>query len=178
MLNRQKIIYHKKIEIIIAIFIIIASYPIWGIWYDEKLLEAKKYVDTSYTYVLTANKQGIRDYPIKDEVSLINLITTTSYLKNDTRLRSDYRLAIRVPKSTKLNYKYLKYSFDGEIHDMSSTLQIEDNNFYYFVMAEGNLDGTEKTHKMNLWLKENTPINECQKAFTYDIVNINNKVDM
>ena len=102
MINKEKIIYHKKVEIIIAIFIIIGSYPIWGIWYDEKLAEAKKYVNTSFTYVLTENKQGIREYPINDEVSLKNLIPTTIYLRNDTRLRSDYRLAIKVPKTTPL----------------------------------------------------------------------------
>ena len=178
MLSKQKIIYHKKIEIIIAIFIILASYPVWGCWNDERLGEARKYLNTSYTYVVTEDKQGLRNYPIKDEVSLNNLVPTTIYLRNDTRLRSDYHLAIRVPKKNNLNYKYLKYSINGEVREMSSSNLKEDNDFYYFIMDSGNLEGRETTYKMNLWIKEDTPTNECSKSFTYDIVNIDNTIDI
>ena len=178
MLTKQKIIYHKKIEIIIAIFIILASYQVWGCWNDEQLKEARKYLNTSYTYVVTDGKQGLRTYPLKDEVSLKNLVPTTIYLRNDTRLRSDYHLAIRVPKNNNLDFKYLKYSINGEVHEITSTSQKEDNDFYYFIMESGNLEGNEATYKMNLWLKEDTPISECTKSFTYDIVNIDNKIDM
>ena len=178
MLNKQKIIYHKKVEIIIAIFTVIGSYPLWGTWYNEELKEAKKYVNTSYTYVITDNKQGVKNYPIKDETSIDNLTPTTIYLRNDTRLRNDYRLAIKVPKNNELNYEYLKYSIDGKIGDLASSLTKDDNYYYYFVIDTGNLKEREDIHEMNIWIKEDTPLSECQKSFTYELVNIDNKVDM
>lgn len=173
MKNINSIIRHKIIEITIAFLIIIVSFPLWQIFGDNNILKlASSYANSSVVFVDVINMQNYKFYPMKDESAMKHLVPMKVTLNNETVLYSSYYLVLAVNKKSSLDYNILKISINDSIVFLKDLYLKEDSNNYYFYISEGNLQASNTSILVNLWIDSAKENDSLEQSFYYEFLNL------
>lgn len=147
----NKLINHKKKEIILYVFIIIFTFFMWDNIFINDLNIANAYEKTSYAYV-DKSKYEKYFYDVIDEDSFLNNENknTISLLK-DTTLDTKYTLGIRVNKISTIDYHDMKVKIDDNIYNLSDFYINEDSNYYYFHLVSGNMTTIKVSYDISFY---------------------------
>ncbi|MBR1817317.1 MAG: hypothetical protein IJ772_00545 [Bacilli bacterium] len=174
MKNIDKIIYHKVIECVVFLAIIVVAYFAWSSLPKEMLEIARIYDTTSLAYVTVDGYQDYKFYPMSDEASKNFLQPMLVTLRNETNILYPYHIVFRISKDSTLNDEYLKYSIGDEVYSLKDRFYQEDQLYRYYLIDDGDIIASNKTYYMRLWLDESTPEEEIGKTLKYSLINLDN----
>ena len=174
MKNIDKIIYHKVIECVVFLAIIVVAYFAWSSLPKEMLEIARIYDTTSLAYVTVDGYQDYKFYPMSDEASKNFLQPMLVTLRNETNILYPYHIVFRISKDSTLKDEYLKYSIGDEVYSLKDRFYQEDQLYRYYLIDDGDIIASNKTYYMRLWLDESTPEEEIGKTLKYSLINLDN----
>ncbi len=163
------------IEIIFAIIIVIGSYFIWDNLEINKYASFAANVHNYNTISVAETKSAVQDYliPKTDENGLKN--SGLILLENHINQEKPYKLILKINKDSTLDYRNLSIGINQKIIRLKNALTNEDQNYYYFILDEGNLIG-KKELNASIWLNYDTTNESMGKSFSYSFdSNYNNE---
>ena len=126
--NINKMIRHYVLEIIVAIALVVISYPVWQIFdKSEEAGIAKSYAQMDYVY-MDIDKYVSSD-EFEDKIALIN----------DTNTKRGYKLVVNIDKN-KVTDNMLILINNKEI-DANKIKIDEDKDKYYYELTSGVIKG-------------------------------------
>ncbi len=176
MKNINKIIALNCFEIIFAVFFVAISFISWNHLNHGEIKELEEYArqNPSYAYVDVKNSSQYYMYPMSDEEALSRLVPYQVKMVNDTYLKTNYTLGIRIRKTSTLNYQNLKIWIAGNISYLKNYYISEDEEYYYFELEEGVLTAESKNYDIKIWIDSNLKENVSNQTISFEFVNLAN----
>ena len=124
----NKLIRHYVIEIIIAVAIVVVSYPVWQVFdKSEAASIAKSYAQMDYVYMDIEKRVSSVDF--EDQIALIN----------DTNTKRGYKLVVNIDKEKVTDDMIITIN-DNQIKAEDLKFD-EDNDKYYYELTKGVIKG-------------------------------------
>ncbi len=147
----NKLIIHYICEIVVVILLVGISIPLWRSFDKSNMAHiANSYSNMNYLYLNV--KRFISDIDSLDEISIVN----------DTNTLRNYKLIMKIDKKLYIKEVIL----DNEIKELASIMYKEDENYFYYLIDNGNLVAGSKVY--------NIEFNNLYDGITYEIIESKN----
>lgn len=145
----------KKIvlSVIITTILVLISVPLWNYSSGRKgAILASSYEDLSISVEIGRfDSLNI----IEDERAFDNITPTEISLRNRNDVEKEFELLFLIDKKSTIPYEYIKVSINNTIYNVKDLNMIEDNDNYYFILEELELDAYSQDVKLaRIWLSE------------------------
>lgn len=164
----DKIIHWKLLEISIMISVILVSFPLWKyLEIDEVMTTAAFYDDARYTYLSVEETEQGPMFPLKNEDALRELKPSKLRLINETKTQEEYTIALKVNKTSSLDYHCLNIAFDQKVEKLEDLYFSDDADYFYFVLKTDTIRGEIKEHNFLIWMDASTGNEMMNKTLSY-----------
>lgn len=149
----NKLIVKKVIEIIfVSCFVFLAGFLWKSNNAQEFLTSIASFNNLYYTNFTMESPIDYSMFPMADEDALKKLKPCTIKVINETYTNENYRLVLKIDKSSTMDYHYLHVAVNDQIYSLANLEQIEEAEDYVFILAKDSIVGTTKMYEIRVWL--------------------------
>lgn len=168
----NKMIRNTIIEIVVVIAIVFLTIPIW----QSFDLSAYETIAANYNYKLNTELEisDLSDYvlyQVSDELAITNIKPINIKLTNNTSISENYSLCLMVSKESTLDYRVIKVKYLNDIKNLSDYQMIEDEEYYYFSLSDGQIGSNVIENELLLWIDSSKDADIDNKSFNFNIIN-------
>lgn len=163
MKKMKRQIQFKILEVVMMIFVILVSYPLWeNLNIDETIATASFYNKAKFSYMKIENQNQGSMFPIETEEVLKTENRTKIKIINETKTNEEYNLLIKLNKNSTLDYHYLNIALNNEVTPLEEKYYYEDADNIYFSLIIDTINAEEKEYDFLIWLDYNKTKNDMQ----------------
>ncbi len=166
-INRLKISIYK--DILITLFLVLVSIPIWLSFDLTELEEAKKYDNYNYINYEYLNNPHYTLMSVSDDYGLKNIETQDIVVYNYTKADATYTLVLRIDKNSTINIEDIRLNVNFEVQALTNYRFYEDSKYYYYIIDSDSIQGSSQKYVLSMWNAENIE-QDINKTFDYDFV--------
>ena len=164
----NKLIFYTIFESLILLIVICSTYFIWDTF--EKETNMAYYYSNPEQEINLQVENNITSLKRQNDIKAINESSKIVINLNNTgNNKKQYYVYFKVNENNKLDTKYLKISL-GEVKYLFTLENYVQNNERYFIINKGIINKDETiTKDLYLWLSEDTPIQEENKSYNFEL---------
>lgn len=136
-------------DIIITVFVVLFTIPVWYTFNVDKSIMLEKSVDNLIDYEFLNGEVVYKNEFISDDDALRNVETQNIIVNNYYDQAYDYKLILKINK--KENIDSLKININYEISYLNSFDYYEDNDFYYYILKDKNIEYESHKYVISMW---------------------------
>lgn len=162
------IIHWKLMEIIFLIFVVLISFPLWeNLKIDEAMTAAAFSDDVRYTYLSVEGRKLESMYPLKNEEAIQKLKPIRLRLTNNTKIKEDYTIIIKIKKDSTMDYRCLNIAFDEKVNRLEDLYFSDDDDNFYFILKTDTIRGEIKEYNVLIWMDVSSDPEMASKTLHY-----------
>lgn len=152
----------KVMEIVfVVIFLFLSFFLVQNIRNNGIFFEKSSGLELSFTGLTVENPIDYAMYPMSDLEAMLKLKNTTIVIENNSLTEENFKVLLRISKTSSLDYHALKILVEENIFSLPTIYVGEDEENYNFLVVNDKIKGEKKEYKVKLWLDETTG-NEMQ----------------